>query len=171
MRLPSPSLPAMLDDLVMELHDYSPPEIAPPRSMPDALEAARAGCPNLIFLAEAERSAGDSPFCRPGDVLEGMLAADEIVRRWRAGELATGVHAALKEMPFRYGSDISQTAKTKYGSHYVVKYQGKDVMLGPHLKFGKKSPEFCARVYWYLDDEQQTFVIGHFGRHLPDDTG
>lgn len=171
LRLPSQSLPAMLDDLVVELHDYSPPEAAPPQSMPEALELAKAGCPNLVFLADAESSARDSPFCRPSDVLGGVLAADEIVRRWRAGELANGVHAALKQMPFRYGSDISQTAKTKYRSHYVVKYNGKEVMLGPHLKFGKKSPEFCARVYWYVDNERQTFVIGHFGRHLPDDTG
>lgn len=171
LRLPSTELPAMLDDLVVELHSYSPPKSAPPGSMSEALELAKAACPNLLFLPEADRSAANSPFRRPGDVLEGVRAADEIVRRWRNGELTAGVHAALKEMPFRYGSDISPTAKAKYGSHYVVQYNGGEVTLGPHLKFGKKSPEFCARVYWYVDDEQPTFVVGHFGRHLPDDTG
>jgi hypothetical protein len=169
LRLTSEAADSMLDDLTLELSSYEF-ERSPPTSMPEALSRARTSCPHLSFLPEAESSAAASPFWRPDDVLRAVEELDDVVRRWRAGELAAGVHQALKEAPVSYASDISATAKGKYGGYYVVSYQGGNVMLGPHLKFGKKSPERCARVYWFVDHEAKTFVIGHFGRHLPDDT-
>jgi hypothetical protein len=145
------------------------PDDSPPRSMAEALERAKQSCPNLVFLPEAEASATDSPFWRPKDVLAATEALDDVARRWRAGELQS-VHEALKEAPFAYASDISPTARGKYGGAYRVTYKGDKVRLGPHLKFGRGSPERCARVYWVADEESKTFVVGHFGRHLPDDT-
>ena len=39
-------------------------------------------------------------------------------------------------------------------------------MLGPHLKLGAGSPEFCLRIYWYVDTTEAN--VGHIGAHLPD---
>ena len=158
------------DELLLELldHDREPPVVS---SMTHALEIARLTCPHLTFVSEAETAAGASPFWRPRDVLRGMQFADDVVRRWRHGDLPAGIDAAFSESGFGYASNISRTARNRYGQDYRVRYGDAFVTLGPHLKFGKGSPERCARVYWYIDDDAKTFVVGHVGRHLRDDTG
>ena len=166
--LASKDLPGMLEDLSLELAVVNfRPE---PATMAAALEQIQNCCANLVIADAAWESAADSPFWRPGEVLEAIEWLDDLAARWRAGDLDSGVHAALKEAPARYASDISDTAKNKYGSHYVVNHSDAEITLGPHFKFGRGSAESCARVYWQTDESAQTFVIGHFGRHLPDDT-
>ncbi len=169
--LPSISEGGMIDDLKLELSGHKHAHEVPPRTMAEALARAKTTCLHLVFLPEADGSAKQSPFWRPKDVLGAVEAVDDVVRRWQTDELPAGPHQALQEAPVSYASDISNTAKGKYRRHYEVRYQGQKQIMGPHLKFGKKTPERCARVYWIVDETARTFVIGHFGRHLPDDTG
>lgn len=40
--------------------------------------------------------------------------------------------------------------------------------MEPHLKVDQgTTPNQCLRVYWYIDEEERIFVVGHIGRHLP----
>lgn len=135
-----------------------------------AVSAAKAEFGALDFLAEAESSAEESPFCRPDDVYNGLRHMDTIVRRWRADELPGGFEAAFGELIAGYTADISDTAKTKYAQDYRREVGGEAIMLGPHLKFGRGTPKYCARIYWWVDHAQRRFVVGHVGKHLRDDS-
>ncbi len=45
------------------------------------------------------------------------------------------------------------------------------ILLGPHVALGDGgSADSIFRLYWYLDDDERQFVIGHAGRHLDDST-
>ncbi len=94
----------------------------------------------------------------------------EIIKRWRADALPGGFEPAFRELTGGYVADISDTARTKYRSEYERKIDGKTFLLGPHLKFGQGTAEYCARIYWWVDREQRRFVIGHIGVHLRDDS-
>lgn len=137
----------------------------------EAVERAQARSQHLVFLDEALRSADASPFVRPQDLYEALLILDRVAADYRREELGGGFEAALGNAGLTgFASDISETAKSHYGSEYTVHYGDRHVLLGPHLRFGHGPPHSCARIYWYVDEDQRLLVVGHVGRHLRDST-
>ena len=63
--------------------------------------------------------------------------------------------------------DVSQTAHTQYRTDYERDYQGRSILLGPHLARGI-SPDNAIRIYWWIDHDARQFVIGHVGDKLRD---
>jgi len=124
----------------------------------------------LDFLPEAETSASDSSFRRPDDIYAGLSHMAIVVRRWKADDLPSGFERAFAEVTAGYRSDISSTARGKYVGDYQRKLGDRDIVLGPHLSFGRGTPEYCARIYWWADSERRRFVVGHVGEHLRDDS-
>ena len=140
-----------------------------PKDVSAALKQARNDCEHVVILDRATRSASASPFVRPQQVLDGLMAIDAVAARYGAGDLGSGgFEAAFAAEGQNYASGISQTARTEYRSYYEITYDGSSVMMGPHLRFGSGwSPAYCARVYWHLDTRRHKLVIGHVGKHLP----
>lgn len=145
------------------------PDESGPEDVAAALKQARNGCQNVVILDQASRSAAASPFERPQQVLDGLLAIDAVAGRYGAEGLgAGGFEAAFAAEGQNYAGGISQTARTQYRSYYEITYEGATVMMGPHLRFGSSwSPAYCARVYWHLDTQRRKLIIGHIGKHLP----
>jgi hypothetical protein len=77
---------------------------------------------------------------------------------------------AFEEAGLPFKADVSQTALGKYPQEYRRSYDGKTVMLGPHIAFGAGTPRTCVRIYFYIDEAARRFVVGHVGNHLRDTT-
>ncbi len=159
------ALAACRRELAAKRGTAEPTRVAP-RSVIDAVTQA-ATHPDVIVLDAAVKSAEASVFRRPADVL---TAVNTLVDAIAAGALGApgGLALALEGSPFRYAAGVSDTAHQQYRADYVRKYDGRDILLGPHLKLGAGSPEFCLRIYWYVDVDKQRVVIGHIGEHLRD---
>lgn len=157
---------AMLEasQMLARHRNIAPPKIARPRTVADAVSQARTH-PNVEILPAARRSAGASPFRRPLDV---VIALNDVVTavETQAFSAPGGLPRALEASSFRYASGVSATARQS--GEYDRTYEGRTVILGPHLKLGAGSPEHCLRIYWYVDEAKQKVVIGHIGEHLPD---
>jgi hypothetical protein len=146
--------------------NVSLPQRAMPRDVAEAVRQARAH-PDVIILPAARRSANSSVFRRP---LDARTALEAVVDAVAAGGVTGpgGLERALTGAPFRYASGVSATAHNQYRASYEREYNGRTVLLAPHLKLGAGSPEFCLRIYWYVDAEEGKVVVGHIGEHLPD---
>jgi hypothetical protein len=46
-----------------------------------------------------------------------------------------------------------------------VRYDGQDVDITPHVKWGNRVPKLL-RVHFYVDRQKGKLVIGHCGDHL-----
>ncbi len=143
----------------------------PCSSITEAVERAETQCPNLVFLPEAYRSAEESQYPDPDRVLQDLVTLNTIVAEWQTGGLAGG----FKETMARHGisgyrDGISQVAATKYETDYRRTYLDQQVLLGPHIAHGTGAPRSIMRLYWYVDNENKTLVVGHVGRKLRDDS-
>ncbi|HEX7300089.1 MAG TPA: hypothetical protein VF257_13915 [Solirubrobacteraceae bacterium] len=140
-----------------------------PVNVAAALELAGEKDLHLVIHDRTTRTAAASPFERPQEVFDGLMAIDAVARRYAAGTLGSGgFEAAFAAEGQSFASGISQTARTRYRAHYEMTHEGATVMMGPHLRIGSGwSPAHCARIYWYVDEKNRKLIIGHVGKHLP----
>ena len=130
----------------------------------------------VVFHARAHRSARNHGF-------NGSLEA-AVNLLWAVCEVAGDYHGA-QEMPggfpgafaeagepgFRRAS--STTAVTMYRDDYELRYDHGDgrgsvrVQMGPHVGLGSGTGNASLKVYWYVDEVNRKFVVGHVGDHLP----
>ena len=82
-----------------------------------------------------------------------------------------GAFAKAGEPRFRSASSI--TAVTMYRAAYELLYDHGDgrgavrVLLGPHVGLGSGTGNASLKIYWYVDEVNRKFVVGHVGDHLP----
>jgi hypothetical protein len=162
---------ARANGAVLSSHLAAPTNAATVGPFLSLLEASLRGrddCSDiLVFLPEALKSAEESPYRHPDRAFEALQAIAAAGRAWRDGELPRGGFGAFFTARAQdYASGSSQTTRQKWQREYERSYQGRKVLLGPHLRLGVGSPETCLRIYWYLDKEQRRIVVGHIGRHL-----
>lgn len=143
-----------------------------PKTVKEAVEVAIRECGNLVFLDKAESSAKDSEFPRPDEVLAILRILDDVVNAWRLGKIGhDGFAGALIDRGVSgYRSGISDTARDEYRADYERSYNGKEIMLGPHIAKRVGAVTRILRIYWYVDTEAQTFVVGHVGCKLRDES-
>jgi hypothetical protein len=146
-----------------------------PRTVLEAVRLARESCPNLVFTDNAEESAADSPYRRPAEILDALRRIDRLAERYNEGAFGTSLSQAAQELGLTWKSGISETARTRYGQHYVVTHAGHRLELGPHVALGSGSGAgLIARIYLHVADGggelDRGFYVGHVGRHLPDTT-
>lgn len=146
----------------------SSPDIVP-RTVLQALEEAQRKASYSTFLAEATSSAAESNYADPSRVLEDLQLIEEVARDWALGELASGPHQAFKQRCSAYRDGIGQTASTKYRVDYQREWQGRTILLGPHIARGVGAVSSILRIYFYLDTDERRILIGHVGRKLRDD--
>ncbi|TMC47584.1 MAG: hypothetical protein E6J14_15140 [Chloroflexi bacterium] len=147
----------------------------PPASVLEAVERAAARCPHLLFLDEALESAQRSHFRRPVDMLDTLLALEEVAALWAE---PNGTGQSLNAAAASRGVDMSGRATRLGGSigrQYERIWNGKRIRLEEHVRIGSgPGAQFCARIYFHKYDPGQftgrRFVIGHVGAHLEDST-
>jgi len=155
---------AALNRQVEAVEEPPGPEFASVRL---AYEQAAVDFAELVFLDAARQSAAESPYQPATAVYTILRRMNEIAQRWLANEIAPPLDPHFREAGLVHSSDISTMSKIKFGAHYERTYDGRSIMLGPHVKRGKSSPRQCLRIYYWRDEARRRIVVGHIGRHLP----
>lgn len=137
-----------------------------PASVYEAVRVAAEDTRRLRFLPEALDSAWDSQYQQPERVYDALIAMDEIAQGWAAGSLPDGIAKAFAERGLDLAGDISESAQEMFRDDYLREYDGRQILLGPHVRFGHGPPSKMLRIYFYRDDTRRMFVIGHVGSHL-----
>jgi hypothetical protein len=139
---------------------------AGPATLSEAAKTAKAELQHIVITEQAIKRAAHSPFETPGDVMSNLRILDEIVALHGLG--GPNFEQACADRGLLFSRDISSTARQKHGVSYMVDWEGEARMMGPHLRFGGSwDPRFCARVYWWTDQDGGRLVVGHIGVHLP----
>lgn len=141
-----------------------------PASVAEAVAWASEQCEHLILLEQAAESASRAAYRQPGRVWKALLAMNEIAGVWEGGRLGMSFFDAFAERGLTFRSHVSSIAVGRFPHEYERTYDGRVCALGPHLALGRGSSEACCRIYWFLDEQRRTFVVGHVGSHLSDTT-
>jgi hypothetical protein len=141
----------------------------------EAVELARERCPHLVFAPRARESAADSPFGRPGLILENLERLDQLAERYLEGDIGGKVSELAFSLGLNWRGGISERTRTRHGKEYSFTYEGRAFELGPHVRIGSgQGAGSIARIYLALhpgDAElPRSVIVGHVGRHLPDST-
>ena len=142
----------------------------------DAVRLARSEARHLVFTDAAEESAADSPFRRPGDLLEALRRLDRLAELHAPEEgFGTSLGSAARDLGLNWKQGVSDTARSRKPHAYAVNHDGHRLDLGPHVAVGSGSGAgYIARIYLAVedgsDDLPRGLYVGHVGRHLPDTT-
>jgi hypothetical protein len=154
---------------VVEPHVEEEAEIQTLLDAVDRAERDYADC--LVFLPEARESADGWTYPNVTKFAYALQSIGEIARRWQRDQLPAGFAGAFQEAGLEYDPDVAVTTVGRTGREYIRRYKGRDITLGPHVGLGRgTSAGNLARIYWWVDEAEQRFVIGHAGRHLRDTT-
>ena len=128
-----------------------------------------------MFAPRALESAADSPFGRPGLILENLERLDELAARYLEGDIGGKVSELAFSLGLNWRGGISERTRTRHGKEYSFTYEGRTFELGPHVRIGSgQGAGAIARIYLALhpgDAElPRSVIVGHVGRHLPDST-
>ncbi|MCW2992021.1 MAG: hypothetical protein JWM73_2615 [Solirubrobacterales bacterium] len=158
------------------------PEEAPvveedePSSVLEAVQRAAAEAAHLHFAPRAFETAEDSPFRRPGLILDTLRRLDELAGRYDAGDMGMSLAQAAQEVGItQWKAGVSELARTRWRDEYLVSIDGHEVELGAHVGLGSGSGAgFVARIYLHVADGgdglPRGITVGAVGRHLPDTT-
>jgi hypothetical protein len=146
-----------------------------PKSVLEAVRIAERTLPNLVFTASAEESAADSPYRRPGEILDALRRLDTLAERYAGGQMGTSLGQAAQDAGLAWRAGVSELARTRFARHYVIPHDGSQLDLGPHIALGSGSGAgLIARIYLHVADGSgdvpRGIYVGHVGRHLPDTT-
>jgi hypothetical protein len=136
-----------------------------PRSLGAAIEEA-ADLAHLVVLPAAIEQARAWPFLQPAKVLDHLRTLDALVGRWQQGVLRESLHAAILNAGLPWARDVSASAHRRFPQDYTVRWEGRSLLLGPHLRYGTGPPTRQCRIYCAVVADPRTLVIGHVGAHL-----
>ncbi|MEA2317464.1 MAG: hypothetical protein QOD44_1653 [Solirubrobacteraceae bacterium] len=155
--------------------DAAAPE-APPATVLEAVERAAGRLQHLTFTRSAFESAEDSPFRRPGDILETLERLDRLGGLYAdPSGFGTSLTEAAASLGLSWRADVSELARSRHPDRYTAAHDGARLDLGPHVAIGSGSGAgFIARIYLHVADGSgavpRGLYVGHVGRHLPDTT-
>src|SRR4051812_37712727 len=148
----------------------------PPATVLDAVERAAAQATHLRFAPRAFETAADSPFRRPGLVLKTLRQLDQLAAKFAAGDMGMSLSQAAATLGItQYKQGVSELARTRYEKDYTFSYEGRELLVGPHVGLGSGSgAAFVARIYLHAheggDGLDRALIVAVVGRHLPDTT-
>src|SRR4051794_3016689 len=148
----------------------------PPATVLEAVERAAQEATHLRFAPRAYETAADSPFRRPGLVLKTLRQLDRLAAKFAAGDMGMSLSQAAAGLGItQYKQGVSELARTRYEKDYTFTYEGRDLLVGPHVGLGSGSgAAFVARIYLHAheggDGLERGLIVAVVGRHLPDTT-
>ena len=145
--------------------------VSAPATIREALEdAAVAHADALVVLQEAYVSASETRYPQVDRAAAALRAIGDVAQRWHDNVLGMNFDSAFAEQGFALRT-VSAVTQGRHHKDYSRTYEGRRVMLGPHLALGDGgSTDTIFRAYWYLDETNRQFVLGQVGRHLDDST-
>jgi len=138
-------------------------------TLSEAVELAARHCSDLVFLPEAVSSAAGWEYRDPTRVLDDLVILNELVGRWAdQPDLGRRFATMALEAGLPWRSGISRTARLRFRSDYERRYDGRTILLGPHLAWGAghAAGDALCRAYVDLDGTTRRCVVGHIGSHL-----
>jgi hypothetical protein len=146
-----------------------------PDSVRSAVEMAMDSCPHLVFAPRALESAEDSPFTRPGLILENLQRLDALAALYLEGDIGERLSDVAFRHRLSWRGGVSDTTRQRWSADYTVTLGDRQFALGPHVRIGSgKGAGDIARIYLCLHpgdaDTSRAVIVGHVGRHLPDST-
>lgn len=140
-----------------------------------AVNVAAQELTQLTFAPRAYESAADSPFGRPGLILENLERLNELAERYLDGDIGGKVSELAFSLGLNWRGGISERTRTRHGKEYSFTYEGRTFELGPHVRIGSgQGAGAIARIYLALHPGDaklpRSVIVGHVGRHLPDST-
>jgi hypothetical protein len=148
----------------------------PPNTVLEAVERAADEAQHLRFAPRAFESAADSPFRRPGLVLKTLRLLEQLAAKFESGDMGMSLSQAAAQLGItQYKANVSELARTRYEKDYTFTFEGRDLLVGPHVGLGSGSgAAFVARIYLHAheggDGLDRGLIVAVVGRHLPDTT-
>jgi hypothetical protein len=144
--------------------------LSPATVLAAVTDAAEMYKKTLVFHQKSLQSAKDSPFMAPEDVSYALLAMHEVcllLQESRRDHKAIGaIEDLFAARGFTYRAHESETSmRGKMGDERKIVHNGKRIPIEKHLALGKGGPDTCLRIYFFDDEMEGKFVIGHVGRH------
>ncbi len=147
----------------------------PPRAEPLVAVVQRAReLPHLRILPEAIESARRWQYDRTNEVWTAFTRLEFLASEWASGALTGSFTATARGLGLDWAGGVSDTAKQKFAADYLREVDGRQVLLGPHLRMsgGKQ----LLRIYCALDETPgvpggptvRRLIVGHVGGHLRD---
>lgn len=143
------------------------------RTVIDAVKLFSENAKNVELLPSAFSSADESPFMRPTDIHDALCDLDDIVDEWQRRRDTFGSggdflqHLRDRGWGKRSSMHISDTTRSKFGSHYEFEYQNKRQFFEPHITIGSGDPNSCASIHFIFDQQRKKIIVAHVGKHLP----
>ena len=72
-----------------------------------------------------------------------------------------GLHTSVK-----FAKESKPTME-QHGDTRLFPHKGKMIEMQPHLKIGVGASDQCLRIHFIFDKEEEKFLVGHCGKHLP----
>ena len=154
-----------------EEDDEQPPEL---ESISDVVEYARDTFDTLRFFSRAVEMARKSEFPRPDELHEAFRLLNECADERISNTLAKDVKEWLKERGLDYAAGESPTTMGKYGNkrNFFDDEKKRHVEMQAHLRLGGGLGHHNQlRVHVCWDEDENKWLIGYIGRHLPTATG
>jgi hypothetical protein len=148
----------------------------PPATVLEAVERAAQESTHLRFAPRAFETAADSPFRRPGLVLKTLRQLDQLAAKFAGGDMGMSLSQAAAGLGItQYKQGVSELARTRYEKDYTFTFEGRELLVGPHVGLGSGSgAAFVARIYLHAheggDGLDRGLIVAVVGRHLPDTT-
>src|SRR5262249_34987625 len=125
----------------------------------------------LVIWDSAKSSAEQSHFARPDHVYRGLASIAEVAGRYfrsrEANESMGSWGDAFASMGLKYAAKESSTTLTMYGEDRFFTHEGERRQMLRHLTLGGGDRANCLQIYFDIDEQARSFVIGYCGVHLP----
>ena len=151
--------------------DEQPPEF---ERVYNVVEYAKDNFESLRFFSRAVELAKASNFPRPNELHEAFQVLNECANKRTTNTLAKDVKEWLRERGLDYAPSESKTTMGKYGHKRTFFDDEKKsrVEMQPHLKLGGGLGHHNQlRVHVCWDEDENKWLIGYIGLHLPTATG
>lgn len=131
----------------------------------DAILAEAQATGAVVILPKAARAARKALDVDLARLRGGLLALRDAYVPYRRGEVsADAMRQALAAVGFEETGSLADPRKLR-SLGYVATWQGEEVLLDRHLKYGIKSKRLI-RVYFHYDTVAQVAVVGWLPDHL-----
>jgi hypothetical protein len=127
---------------------------------------------DAIVLDQAKESAREfAGYNDPEKLYAALRDVAEASRRYGDNTLGVSFQQFFQSRGWVYKPRNPVAYDRRYKAHYQIEYNGERVTMEPHLAIDVGTTrDQCLRIYWYVDEDERVFVIGHIGYHLPDGT-
>ncbi len=145
-------------------------ELPPPKSVSDAIEAARQAFPDRLEIALNSASKADNSYKRPAKVFDALqwLATEYYDLRANPPGADPEYDRRLKEScnGWSFSNRQSDTAKNMFPGDYKARANGKSYTLDAHIGEGTKgNPQNMIRIAFAWDDVIEKVIVGYIGPH------